>query len=130
MDSRIPRRDLLRAHVDVVDVAAHACRLACECKLSVSLSQGPLGLLSLADIDGHIDYTDNGACRVTERCGIRYNRDPSAVRTLKNGLQTLHAFPLPQGNFCRTIRESRRLSIGAIGSREVGPPILPSSGLL
>src|SRR5215470_19746548 len=124
MDSRIPRRDLHRACVDVVDVAAHTCRPACECKLSVALSQSPLRLLSLTDIDGHVDYTDNGACRVTERCGLRNNRDPSAVCTLKNGLQTLHAFPPPQGNFCRTIRESRRLSIRAIGSRQVGPPIL------
>src|SRR5215468_12798125 len=125
MDSRIPRRDLHRARVDVVDVAANTCRPACECKLSVALSQSPLRLLSLTDIDGHIDYTDNGACRVTERCGIRNDGDPSAICTLKNRLQTSHGLPVLQGYLCWTICEPRRLSISAIGPCEVGPPILP-----
>jgi hypothetical protein len=71
-----------------------------------------------------VDYTDNGACRVTERCGIRNDRNPSAIYTLKHCLQTSHGLPLPQGNLGRTISETRLLSIGASGACEVRPPIL------
>src|SRR6516162_7857386 len=107
-----------------MDVAAHECSIARQSQLSVALHQSPLRFLTFTDIDRHVDYTDNGACRVTERCGIRNDGDPSAICTLKNGLQTSHGLPLPQGNFGRTICEPRRLSIGATRACEVGPPIL------
>src|SRR6516165_1342910 len=124
MDSRIPLRDLYRVLVDVIDIAAHECGLACECELSVAFGESPLRLLSLTDIDRHVDYTDNCAGRVAEWCGIRNNGDPSAICTFKNGLQTSHGLAQPQGNLGRTIRESRRLPIRAKGACEIGPPIL------
>src|SRR5262245_44629403 len=113
MDRRIPLRDLRGAIVDVVDVAAHACGPACESELRVALSQSPLCLLSLTDINRHVDYTDNCTRLVTERRWIWNDGDPSAICSLKNGLQTSHGVALPQGNLGRTIRESRRLSVGA-----------------
>src|SRR5262245_10761916 len=94
VNGRIARRNLISFRANVVSIGSHKGELASEPKLQVAFGQGPLCLLALTNIDGHVDDTDDSTCTITKRCRIRHDGDASTVSALKDRLPSAHHPPL------------------------------------